>query len=479
MNLSYNIKWVGFTQVGKLISQLLSMIILARLIPPAEFGVMAMATVVVNFSVMFRDLGTSSALIQKKELGIETTNAVFGLNMIMGCGLGLIIVALSPFISSFFNEPKLTYVLILLAFSFPIMSAGAVHLSLLERESRFSLVALIELSASFSALFVSIVAAYKGMGVYSLVLFNLTVAIISTVFLWVKSPWRPTLRKIINLKEVKGIINYSGNLTLFNIINYLSRNADSIIIGRFFNPNILGAYSLAYRIMLFPLQNLTFVVSRSLFPILSKNQDDNSALNEVYTKVVSLVFFIVCPMMLGLAALREPFIYLIFGEQWRLTAELLFWLAPTAIIQSIVSTTGTVFMAKGRTNTLFLLGILAMILQVGAFIIGANFNIILFSQLYFFANLINFFPAMFFTLRLVGGSMLGLLMGLVNSFVCGIIMFSIVFFATRNFSKIIPLLSYYGFVFYISLGVLVYIVTSYFLCKKEFGILLGFLKNKK
>ncbi|HBK4592651.1 TPA: oligosaccharide flippase family protein, partial [Klebsiella michiganensis] len=171
---------------------------------------------------------------------------------------------------------------------------------------------------------------------------------------------------------------------------------------------VLGAYSLAYRIMLFPIASLTFVATRALFPILSKNQDDHDTLKKTYLDCVFAILFIVVPLMSGLAFLSKPFVILVFGKEWILTSSILLWLAPTAIIQSVLSTSGTVFMAKGRTDILMKLGILGMLIYMSAFILGVQYNIITFAKFYFLANIINFFPAMYLLMRIINGNLLEL-----------------------------------------------------------------------
>ncbi|WP_421016166.1 oligosaccharide flippase family protein, partial [Klebsiella michiganensis] len=182
-------------------------------------------------------------------------------------------------------------------------------------------------------------------------------------------------KKGIDWVEIKGLLGFSGNLTLFNFINYFSRNMDSMIIGRYMSSSILGAYSLAYRLMLFPIQNLTFVVNRALFPVISRYQDDNKKLKESYLNTLFYILMIVIPLMTGLAILNEAFVNLVFGHNWSLTASILVWLAPTGIIQAMLSTTGTVFMAKARTDVLMRLGIIGAVLQISAFILGSQYNI--------------------------------------------------------------------------------------------------------
>ncbi|CAI0759109.1 Lipopolysaccharide biosynthesis protein wzxC [Serratia entomophila] len=405
MGLVSNAKWVAFSQLFKIGVQVLNIVVLARLIPPSEYGLMSMALVVTNFALLVRDLGTAAAIIQRKELQNETINAIFWLNILMGLAIAGVIVIFSPLISYLFHEPRLIFVLCLLAVSFPLASSASAHMALLERESKFKKVASIEISSSVVAVIIAITMAYQGFGVYSLVAQILILSLMSSIQLWLASKWRPSFEKIINLKEIKGLIGFSGNLTLFNFINYFSRNADSMMIGHYMSAAVLGFYSLAYRIMLFPLQSLTFVASRALFPILSQHQENNDKVRTTYLNVVYVILLIVFPLMTGLALLREPFIQLVFGPQWAMTATILMWLAPVGIIQAVLSTTGSVFMAKGRTDILMRLGILGAVLQVGAFIIGVRFDISTFAKLYFFANVINFFPVMAILMWLIGGTL--------------------------------------------------------------------------
>ncbi|MCA6975819.1 lipopolysaccharide biosynthesis protein [Pectobacterium carotovorum] len=395
MNLLSNTKWVAFSQGVKVLVQLLNMVVLARILPPEEYGLMAMALVVINLAMLVRDLGTSAAIIQRNELSDRTINAVFWLNMYMGIGICFSMVFLSPYISVFFGEKKLQFILLLLAFSFPLGSSSATHLALLERKSEFKKVARIEVVSSLLSFFVAVTMAVMGFGVLSLVFQIIVLNLLSTLQLWIASKWRPSINKIWDKDELKGILGFSANLTGFNLINYFSRNSDVVIIGHFMSSVILGSYSLAYRIMLFPLQSLTFVITRSLFPILSRNQENSCEIKRVYCNVFYYILFIVMPLMLGLAFLSKEFVSIVFGNKWMLSADILFWLAPTAIIQSVLSVSGTIFMSKGRTNILMVLGVVGAFFQVSAFLLGVKFDIIIFSKFYFIANVLNFFSVMF------------------------------------------------------------------------------------
>ncbi|RLM18274.1 lipopolysaccharide biosynthesis protein [Brenneria alni] len=470
MGLLSNTKWIGLSQGFKILVQLLSMVVLARLIPPDEYGLMAMALVVVNLAMLIRDLGTSAAIIQRKELLDKTINAIFWLNVFMGGIVCLFVVVTSPVVAFLFHQEKLILVLCLISLSFPLGSSSATHLALLERQSKFRKVALIEVSSSLVSFIAAVSMALMGYGVLSLVIQILVLNLLSTIQLWHASDWRPSLKKIWDINELKNIFGFSANLTFFNFINYFSRNVDSMIIGHYMSANILGAYSLAYRVMLFPLQSLTFVASRALFPILSQYQDDPEKTRKVYSDVIYYILIIVMPLMLGVAVLSKEFVLIVFGDKWMLTSDILIWLAPTAIIQSVLSTSGTIFMSKGRTDTLMLLGVIGAILQVSAFLIGVKFGIIIFAQLYFLANVINLFPVMFFVFRLTGLSSLLVLKKIAPIFISSVGVFIVVSYV--KFYSSISFTMFYSFILSVLSGIIAYAVMIIILDKQLRSIML-------
>lgn len=388
MSLINNTKWVALAQIAKVLCQIISLVVLARLIPPAEYGLMAMAGVIVALGFLFRDMGTSAALIQKKDLTEELKNAVFWLNIIIGFVVAIAIICASPFAATYFSQPDLVCVLILLSLSFPITSSSSSHLALIERNSQFKKVAFIESISSLSATTLAIIAAYLGWGVYSLVIQSLLNAILSTLLIWHISEWKPSLYGYRYFKEIKQIFSFSGNLVAFNFVNYFSRNTDRWVIGKVMTSAVLGAYDLAYRVMLFPLQTFTFVVSRSMLPVLSQYQDNKEKFNKTYLDALCLISFLAFPLMSGLMILREPFVKFVFGNQWSLVASILFWLAPTGMLQALNSTTGAVLTAKGKTNILFYTGILSAVIYVSCFLISASYDIVKFSEYYFYSNIL-------------------------------------------------------------------------------------------
>lgn len=399
MSIFNNVKWNAISQLFKIIAQLISMIYLARLISPSEYGIMAMSAIVINFAILFRDLGTSAAIVQRDHVTEELKSSVFWLNFALGFLVFLTVFSIAPLFSNFYNEPKLTHVLWILSVNFIFLGSSSLHLSLMERGSKFKIISKIEMASYGIGLLVAIVMANMNFGVYSLVFQSVTGTFLSSFLFWFFSPWKPKFK--IKPKEIKSIFNFSYQLSFFNFINYFARNLDSFLIGKYMSTTVLGSYNLAYRIMLFPLTSITFITNRSLFPILSQKKHNYKEIECIYLNTIYIIWLITLPITISLASLNEMFIQVIFGDNWKLSAEILFWLAPTAVIQSVLSTTGTIFMSQARTGILSLLGIQGVILTGVAFISGINIDIITLAKYYFIANFIHFIPCMIITMAII------------------------------------------------------------------------------
>lgn len=397
MSAMSNARWLTLAQAARIVLQLVSLVVLARLLPPSEYGLLAMATVAMNFAYLLRDMGTAAAIVQKEDLSEHTTNTVFWLNVGMGVLLAVVLCAASPFAATYFRTERLAPVLCLLALAFPVTSASAVHQALLERRSGFRTLARVELVSALSGLLVAVLLAYAGFGVYALVWQTVVAAGASSIQLWLANDWRP--KKIWSTAEFKSLWGFSGNLTGFSFINFFARNADSLVIGRVLGQVQLGIYAQAYKLMMFPLQSMSAVAGRALFPVMSRQQNDRPQMAHLYLRALRLIATMTAPMMAGLWVLREPFVAVALGPNWGTVPVVLAWLAPVGFIQSLITTTGTVFMSTGRTDLMMRLGLLGSILQVGSFFIGVHWGIEGVAVCYLVANVLNGVPHFYYATR--------------------------------------------------------------------------------
>jgi O-antigen/teichoic acid export membrane protein len=369
---------------------LLSIVVLSRLLRPEDFGLVALAAAVSTFAILFRDLGTAPAIIQKPSLDEPTKSAAFWLNAGFGVALGLALAVIAPLLARLMDAPRVTGLLLVLAITFPIAGTSIVHQALLERASSFGVIARIEIVSLVIGFAVAIIAALAGAGPYSLVFQTVTVAALTTIQLFVSAPWKPSAS--ISLERIQDLWGFSRDMLAFNLLNYFARNADALIIGKFLGPASLGVYSLAYKTMLFPLHNLTFVATRALFPVMSRQQSDVPNIASMYLRSISVITFFTAPLMVGLFVLREPFVDALFGSSWHAVADVIAWLAPIGFIQSIVSASGTVFMALGRTKTMLRVTMVSSSLHVLGFFIGVRWGITGVAACYLVTNAIVAIP---------------------------------------------------------------------------------------
>ena len=303
--------WSFLSQGGRQVSQIIITTILARLLSPNDFGTLAMVTVFTNFAMIFSEMGISGALVQKQDIHDRHYYSAFWLNIIVGIGLTLIFIAVSPLIAWFYKKPELKPILFMVAFNFLFSSFAIIQQTILTKAMDFKSLAIRDIIAMILAGIVGITLAYHGFGVWSLVYQLIAYTIINVFLLWILSPWRPKLE--FDITDIKDIFHFSSNATGFNILNYFSRNIDQLLIGKFLGSEVLGYYSLAYKIMLYPLQNISWVIGKVMFPAFSKIQNDLEAVRTSYFKMLKSISLITFPLMAWLFCVAPEVVDVLLG----------------------------------------------------------------------------------------------------------------------------------------------------------------------
>jgi O-antigen/teichoic acid export membrane protein len=391
--------WSG---AGRILVQIVSlggMMVLARLLTPQAFGLVGMARLATGLIDIFRDLGTASAIIQRSHLTDKLLSSIFWANVLLGLLAAIATTFTAPLVAVFFHEPETIPVIRALAVGFLLSAVGAVHAALLSRKMAFRKIAVVEILGAISTAFVGIGMALRGFGIWSLVISSLAGTATSTAFFWVAYPWRP--KRVISWREIRSISSYSLHLSGFNVVNYFSRNADNAIVGRYLGAFQLGFYQLAYNLMLYVIQNISTVLGRVLFPAFVKVKDDNVRFRQAYIKGVSMIAVITFPLMTGLMAIATPFVSAVLGTKWLPVASLLTILAPVGLLQSIYTTTGNIYNAKGRTDWLFRWGVFATIIFVASFCAGIPWGIKGVAVAYLLANLVLVYPVFAIPFKLI------------------------------------------------------------------------------
>jgi PST family polysaccharide transporter len=416
-----SIEWSAGAQIAKQVLQFIISIILIRLLTPKDFGLIGMIMVFIGFAGLFSELGFGAALIQKKKIKERHLSSIFWLNIATGLILTGIMLAIAPVIATFYNEPRLKLLTIVLSATFFIGSIGIVQKAILKRSMNFRMLAIVETLAMVIAGIFAIAIAFLGFGVWSLVWQAIVSAIIGVIVLWFLSDWKPSLR--FNKNAAKELLGFSGNLLAFNVFNYWARNVDDLLIGKVIGSSGLGIYNRAYSIMLMPLRQISFTVGQVMFPMLSKIQDDKVRVKHLYLSTISIIALITFPMMMGLLVVADSFVIVLFGQKWADLIPILQVFCLLGMTQSIGTTVGWIYQSQGRTDWMFWWGIAAGTVGVISFIIGISIgSIMAVAYCYAIAHILLFYHNLTIPGKLINMTFSDVVRSLSGVFGCAVLM---------------------------------------------------------
>lgn len=412
--------WSGVTQMLRQGIIFIIGVILARLLPPEDFGLLAMVIVFTGFAQMFSELGLGAALIQKQDIEKRHIDSVFWTNICAGIVVTFTVFSLAPMISLFYDEPKLTPLVQAISFSFVFSAFAVVQRSLLRRELNFRRLMFVEVISVMLSGVLGIVFALLGFGVWSLVARQIGNIVLLASLLWISSSWRPSF--YFEFRAIKEIWGFSANLLGFNTLNYWIRNLDNVLIGRFIGSSALGFYSMAYQLMLLPVNQVSMIISSVMFPALSKIQNKPDKVKEIYLRAIGAIAFITIPLMLGLLAVSESFVLTVFGNKWSPIIPILQIFCILGAIQSIGTTKGWIFNSQGRTDIQFRLGFLSAFVRGIAFIIGLRWGVIGVASAYALSGFFLMYPNWYLAGKLVSMKPIEVLNALKGIIFCCLIM---------------------------------------------------------
>jgi O-antigen/teichoic acid export membrane protein len=392
--------WSTLSIVAQRGLSLLSTLVLARLLAPSAFGLLGMAMVLTAAMYSLKDLGTAAALIQRKELNGRLASTLFWTNVLIGVAGAGFMVSIAHFVAVVYREPRVGPVFAALSVAFFMNSLGVVQRAVLARAMLFRRISVIQLSSSAASAVVGIGLAAAGAGVWSLVAATTCEMSTATVLYWLACSWRPGWH--LSFGDLKSVTPYSANLTASNLANYLMRYMDNALIGRFLGAAALGYYALAYGLMMYPLYNVTWNLGSVLFPAFSRMQEEDARFRQAYLRAVSVIATVTFPLMLGLLATADLLVATFFGAKWAPMAPLVRVLAPVGMLQSITSTTGMIFTAKGRTDTQFRWALVEASLVLPAFVIGLRWGTIGVACGYAVAEFLLCYPVFTIAGRIIG-----------------------------------------------------------------------------
>jgi O-antigen/teichoic acid export membrane protein len=367
-------KWTSFSAIITAIIQFCQLLILARLLKPEDFGLMAMVMVVIGFAQTYADLGVSAAIIHRQDATRTELSSLYWLNIVSGICLFLLMWVITPLIVLLFREPRLKALAEVISLGFLITPIGVQFQVLLEKTLRFDILARQEIITSILGLLVTIFLAWLGYGVWALVWGQLSAATAKTVLLvrtgW--QEWAPSLR--FKFEDLYGYLSFGMYQMGERTINYLNSRFDQLLIGCLLGPQSLGYYSFACNLVMQPISRINPVLTKVAFPIFAKIQGDDNRLRVGYFSVQRVLSTVNFPILVGLSAVAPLFVPVVFGNQWHPAITLVQILAFVALIRATGNPVGSLLLAKGRADVGFRWNAILMIAQIPGIAAGAYFG---------------------------------------------------------------------------------------------------------
>jgi O-antigen/teichoic acid export membrane protein len=394
------IKWSMVAQIGRQTIIFIVGIVLARLLSPREFGLIAMITVITGFATQFSELGLGAAIIQKERIQQEQLSTIFWLNVTCGVLLMALFAAASPLIAAFYGEPSLVPLTVFISTTFLISAFRTVPNALLMKSLDFRTLAIVEIPSTALAGAVAIAMAVSGLDTWSLATQAVLASLLGFLFTWQFTQWRPRL--VFRWSAISGLVGFGGSLLSAQTLSYLARNLDQLLIGKYLGDAALGLYHRAYSLLLFPATNISHVLSRVMFPTLSVMQSDKPRVKRTYMRMTRMIALATFPLMAGLLVVAESFVVALLGPHWIQMVPILQILCLVGAIQSIGTLNGNLYLSQGRADLQLKVVLVVQLNVVVGVVVGLQWGLIGVTLGYAAAAAIGSYPSFFFAGRLVG-----------------------------------------------------------------------------
>lgn len=357
----------------KFLVQITSTILLARLLLPEDFGLLAMVLVFTTLAGLLKDLGLTTATLQTPSITQGQASNLLWINAGLGTGIALVFAAAAPLVARFYDEPAVVDIMLVLAPVFVVNGLAAQHLALMRRAMSYGRLAVIELSGQLIAAAVAIVMAANGLGYWSLVALQALGAPVVLVLAWTLSGWRPS--RPTKGQGIRQLLSFGGYLTGFTFLNYFTSQADKALLGWALGAGSLGIYTKAYNLFQLPMRQINPPVGAVALPILSRLRSVPEEYSRTYLRTVVLLAYLTMPVIAIAAGAADLAIPVVLGEQWTASVPVFRYLALGGILAPVLWTAGWVHQSLGRADRQFRWSLISDPLYVLSFFVGFRWGI--------------------------------------------------------------------------------------------------------
>ena len=381
--------WSAIERFSVQAVQFIFQIILARLLSPSDYGLIAMLAIFMAIAQAFIDSGFTNALIKKLDRTDKDFSTIFYFNLFISIVIYILLYLGAPFIAKFYRTSELTDITRVYMLSLPIIALGAIQRTQFTIKVNFRDQAIASFSGALAGGIVGIILATQGYGAWALVGSALATNIVTTIIFWIRSTWRP--RWEFSLVSLRTMFSFGSKLLFSGLLNTAYTNLYQFVIGRRFSKQNLGYYSRADQFAQFPSSNITGIMQRVTYPILCTIADDDEKLLAAYRQYIKLAAYIIFPLMIGLAAIAKPLINVVLGQKWQFASIILQILCFSYLWYPIHAINLNLLMVKGRSDLFLRVEIIKKVVGICILLIVMNFSV----ELMAIGNVASSFIALF------------------------------------------------------------------------------------
>jgi O-antigen/teichoic acid export membrane protein len=365
--------WKAVSQIVGQFGRLIVAVLLARLLVPRDFGLANMVLVFSSLVLVFSDLALGAALVQRKVVTEADRATAFWTSIAAGTLFMVLLMAAAGPIAAFYGEDKVRPLLLVLSSTFLISSIATTHEALLVRDMQFRAVELRTMIGMLVGAAAGVTVALMGGGPWAIIAQQVSTAIVTTVLLVIRSPWR--MHFAFSRASLRDMGGFSGFVLGHRLLYYVHRNADNLLIGKFVGASALGVYALSYNVILIPFSRLATPVQQVLFPAFSRLQDQPERIAALWVRTTRLVGALSIPALCGLVFVAPDLVPVVFGHKWDGAVPLIQVLAWVGLLQSLQTLNTEILTARDRTSTVFRFSMIFFASHLTAFIVGLHWGV--------------------------------------------------------------------------------------------------------
>lgn len=360
------------TQAANFLLRVGSLAILARLLEPKDFGLLGMVTAFTGVLTLFRDFGLSSATVQRATITDEQLSTLFWINVLVGAILAVVTAACAPILAGFYHEPRLVQITATLAIGFVFNAFGVQHSAILQRQLRFTALAVVNTASLALSTAIAIAEAKAGYGYWALVAMNVTLPLTGTLGLWLAAAWIPGRPR--RRAGVRSMMRFGGTITLNSLVVYVASNLEKVLLGRFWGVDAVGIYGRAYQLINIPTDNLNSAAGEVAFSALSRLQDDRNRLRNYFLKGYTVILALTLPITLACGVFSDDIVLVLLGPKWKEAAVIFRLLAPTTLVFALANPLGWLLCSIGEVRRSLKMGLVIAPLMTVSYFLGLPYG---------------------------------------------------------------------------------------------------------